>query len=151
MIRRQQAHYQVSKKNFLALASAIVVAAILSASVLFFVVPTLEATKTITRTTTVTSTITLSWEVVKPNITVDQPAAGIPCGVFGYISCMPFPVQAVLIKFNGTYYYVTYVSVNNVRDNVLYDNSTTFCVSPKIRLEMTCPWRNLESCSTPSG
>jgi len=139
MIRRQQAPYQVSKKNFLALASAIVVATILSASVLFFVVPTLEATKTITRTTTVTSTITLSWEVVKPNITVDQPAAGIPCGVFGYISCMPFPVQAVLIKFNGTYYYVTYVSVNNVRYTVWYDNSTAFCVSPKIRLEMTCP------------
>jgi len=132
-------HYIGGKKNFLALSSAIVVAVILSATALFLVTPAHEVTKTVTQTFTLTTSITLSWEVLKPNITVEQPAAGIPCAVFGYISCNPFPVQAMLIKFNGTYYYVTYVNENDVRYTVWYNNSTAYCVSPKIQSKMLCP------------
>lgn len=127
----------------------VIAAAILSTS--FFVAPVLETSKTVTQTLTVTTSNTLSWKVVRPNVTVRGLAAGIPCGSLR-LPCATFPnqsIQAELIEYNGTYYYLSYFGLTQGTINpaqrvttwymVWYDNSTYYCVSPPPRWAIACP------------
>jgi hypothetical protein len=101
-------------------------------------------------TTTITTTGTLPFQIVNPNVTVRGQAAGLPCAALR-LPC-PYPVNqsidAVLIRYNGTYYYLSYYGLTNATNptqrvttwyTIWYDNSTAFCVSPKVEWSITCP------------
>jgi uncharacterized membrane protein len=80
--------------------------------------------------------------IVKANVTVVGQAAGIPCSALR-LPC-PLPtnqstISAVLIEYRGTYYYVSYLSVNDIHYAVWYDNSTYYCVTPRVGWANTCP------------
>jgi hypothetical protein len=107
--------------------------------------PSLARTTTITSVATNTITVpvvtsnTQSWEVVKPNVTVTGYAANIPCGALRgpCIAAQSYP--ATLIRYQGTYYYVSYFGLNNVWYTIWYGNSTEYCVSPKVQWDTSCP------------
>jgi len=137
--------------RFLVLAASIVIAAMVALSIGVFVVPALETTRTVTVTTTTTASNSISWEVVKPNVTVHGYAAGIPCGAL-MLPCVSYPnqsIRATLIKYNGNYYYVSYFGVTQGSFDpaqrvttwytIWYTNSTEYCVSPKVQWDIACP------------
>ena len=83
-----------------------------------------------------------SVSIVNANVTVVGQAAEIPCGALR-LPC-PLPtnqstISAILIKYDGTYYYVSYVNVNDIRYTVWYDNSTYYCVTPRVDWANACP------------
>jgi len=123
--------HELGKSNFRLLAIAIVVAAVIvSASILLvFLAPYVGITNT------------QSWEVVKPNVTVYGFAAGIPCGALrtSCITTKNQSIPATLIRYDGTYYYVSYFGVNTTWYTVWYNNSTEYCVSPKVQWDIACP------------
>jgi hypothetical protein len=83
-----------------------------------------------------------SVSIVNANVAVVGQAAGIPCGALR----LPCPlytnqstISAILIKYNGSYYYVSYIEVNDIRYMVWYDNSTYYCVTPRVEWANSCP------------
>ena len=80
--------------------------------------------------------------IIAANMTVVGRAAGIPCASLR-LPC-PYPtnkssISATLIRYGGTSYYVSFLNANNVRYAVWYDNSTYYCVSPKVEWANSCP------------
>lgn len=84
--------------------------------------------------------------IVNANATVSGQAVSIPgCAVHG--DCTSAANQsstAVLILYNGNYYYVsnyTFTSVNqpNLVYTIWYTNSTEFCISPAVSWDPVCP------------
>ena len=76
------------------------------------------------------------------NVTVVGRAAGIPCGALR----LPCPlytnestISALLIRYDGIYYYVSYIRVNNIQYMIWYDNSTYYCVTPRVSWANACP------------
>jgi len=101
-------------------------------------------------TTTTTTTGTLPYQIINPNVTVRGQAAGLPCAALR----LPCPysanqsTKAILIGYNGAYYYLSYYGLTNATNptqrvttwyTIWYDNSTAFCVSPKVEWSITCP------------
>jgi hypothetical protein len=83
-----------------------------------------------------------SVSIIKANVTVMGQAAGIPCGALR----LPCPLYtnesvifATLIRYDGTYYYVSYIKVNDIQYTVWYDNSTYYCVTPRVDWANACP------------
>jgi hypothetical protein len=140
----------------------IVLALVVGASVGYFTGAGNSTTKTTTATTTATATITesptgaMTYQVINPNVTVRGQAAGTPCGALEF-PCATFPNQtttAVLIRFGGAYYYLSYYGtfnklrttetlsggvLSNTWYTIIYDNSTVYCVSPKVQWWNACP------------
>jgi hypothetical protein len=73
----------------------------------------------------------------------------MPCGALEF-PCVTYSNQtltATLIRYNGTYYHISYYGtfdklqstetlsggvLSNTRYTIWYDNSTVYCVSPKV-------------------
>ena len=119
---------------------------------------TTTATTTATKTANITSSLTGAkpYQIINPNVTVRGQAAGTPCGALQF-PCVTYPNQnitAVLIRYNGTYYYLSYYGtfnkltatetlsggvLTNTWYTIWYDNSTVYCVSPKVQWWDACP------------
>ena len=128
--------------------------------------------RTVTSTSTITSILTTTaisvvssvttvtrptpYEVINPYVTVRGQAAGLPCAAleFPCVTAANQSISAMLIRYNGTYYYLSYYGSFNkqsgtetIQDGVLtntwytiwYDNSTVYCVSPKVDSSIACP------------
>ena len=98
----------------------------------------------------------MPYQVINPNVTVRGQAAGTPCGALEF-PCVTYPNQnitAVLIRYNGSDYYLSYDGafnkltttqtlsggvLTNTWYTIWYDNSTVYCVSPKIQWWNACP------------
>jgi hypothetical protein len=110
------------------------------------------------KTATITASVigTMPYQVVNPNITVRGQVAGTPYGAleFPCVTYLNQSITAILIKYNGTYYYLSYYGTFNklhatetlsggVLSNtwyaIWYDNSTVYCVSPKVQWWNACP------------
>ncbi|MDA4112339.1 MAG: hypothetical protein OK439_07345 [Thaumarchaeota archaeon] len=79
--------------------------------------------------------------VVIRNTTVYGQASGIPCGAM-HFPCITSPNQstpAQLLLFQGKYYYDSNLTWNHVVYTIWYDNSTYYCISPKLEWANTCP------------
>ncbi len=125
---------------------------------------TITSTSTHITTTTAISIVTsvttftrpVPYQVINPYVTVRGQAAGLPCAALQLpcISTANQSVAAMLIKYNGTDYYLSYNGVFNklsgtetMQNGVLtntwytiwYDNSTVYCVSPKLQSSNSCP------------
>ena len=88
--------------------------------------------KTVTSTVTATATPVL-YTVVQNNVTVHGEAALIPCGALQLPGCTTSPNQTIianLIRFQGSFYYDSNFTLNNVLYMIWYNNSTYYCVSP---------------------
>ena len=83
-----------------------------------------------------------SVSIIEANVTVIGQAAGIPCGALR----LPCPlytsestISAILIRYDGTYYYVSYIKDNGIQYMIWYNNSTYYCVTPSVEWANTCP------------
>ncbi len=84
-------------------------------------------------------------QVVRENVTVYGAVAGIPCSSLR----LPCPTPAnqslsvKLIKYAGNYYYLSDFTIINNQTRTVYtiwfDNSTYYCISPKVEWAKTCP------------
>ena len=103
-----------------------------------------------TSTTTTTATGIMPYQVINPNVTVRGQAAGLPCSALRLpcASSTNESISAILIRYNGAYYYLSHFGVTNATNpahpittwyTIWYDNSTAFCVSPKVEWSITCP------------
>ena len=82
--------------------------------------------------------------IVEANVTVVGQAAGIPCSALRLPCPLPLhpnesTISAILIRYNETYYYVSYIEVNSIRYMIWYNNSTYYCVTPGVKWANTCP------------
>jgi len=143
-----------------AIAALLVVAIIAGAGAGYLVGNANERTITSVSTTTATSFILTSsvttvtgkmpYQVVNPNVMVRGQAAGTPCGAleFPCVTYLNQSITAMLIKYNGTYYYLSFYGsfdklhttetlsggvLTNTWYTIWYDNSTVYCVSPKVQ------------------
>lgn len=91
--------------------------------------------------TTVTTTVT----IVRSDMTVTGGAAGIPCSAL-QLPCTTstnmsfYPVE--LVFFQNRYYYIAHYDVSgeqSVNYTIWFDNSTYYCVSPKVNWASPCP------------
>jgi len=85
-----------------------------------------------------------SVQIIKANVTVTGQAAAIPCSALQ----LPCPLalnpnesttSAILIRYDGTYYYVSTIEANGVRYTIWYDNSTYYCITPAVKWANACP------------
>ena len=112
---------------------------------------TTTSTLSLTTVSNLTTTVTIQYQVINPNVTVRGQAASIPLCALRVPACSNSPnatTPAVLIKYNGTYYYLSYQGLTNATNpsdrntiwyTVWYDNSTAFCISPKVEWSISCP------------
>jgi len=102
-----------------------------------------------------------TWRVVNANVTVYGLAAGEPCGALR-LPCATYSnksIPAQLVSYAGNLYYVSQFHVeNNTKTTtftIWYDNSSSYCVTPKLPWANSCPPRSSVSpntkfsCSTP--
>jgi hypothetical protein len=95
-----------------------------------------------------------TWQVVNTNVTVYGLAAGQPCGALR-LPCATYPNQSIsaqIVSYGGRQYYVSQFTLENdtifTVFTIWYDNSTSYCTTPKLPWENACPVGSYISPST---
>ncbi len=86
-----------------------------------------------------------SFQVIATNVDLYGHTASIPsCAM--RVPCVTYtniPTVAELLRYNGTYYYESKYNLSTQGSTatytIWYNNSTYFCISPKVSWAMTCP------------
>jgi len=110
---------------------------------------------TITSVLTTTPTGSMTYQVVNPGVTVQGQAANTPCDALHFPCTLRIGnMSAILIRYGGAYYWLSYYGTfNNLQSTetlsggvltntwytIWYDNSTVYCVSPKVQWWNACP------------
>ena len=97
----------------------------------------------------------MPYQIINPNVTVQGQAANTPCDALRFPCTLGIGnMSAILIRYGGTYYWLSYYGTfNNLRSTetlsggvlsntwytIWYDNSTVYCVSPKVQWWNACP------------
>ena len=80
--------------------------------------------------------------IVNTNVTVIGQAVGFPCAALR-LPCPHYDNQSIgwatLIRYGGSYYYASTISVNSKVYTVWYTNSTYYCVHPAFQGVSSCP------------